>query len=49
MRIAYEEYTALGTEKCALKDLIDVDRYLVSSDVSFIDSKGLECFGGGSY
>jgi hypothetical protein len=46
---AYEEYTALGTEKCALKDIVDADRYLVSSDVSFIDSANLECIGGGSY
>jgi hypothetical protein len=45
----YQEYTALGTEKCALKDLADCDRYLVSSDVSFIDKDGLECIGGGSY
>ncbi len=46
---AYQEYTDMGTQKCALKDLIDADRYLVSSDVSFIDKENLTCLGGGSY
>jgi len=46
---AYQEYTALGTEKDALKDIIDPDRYLVSSDVSFIDKENLQCISGGSY
>jgi hypothetical protein len=39
----------MGTEKDALKDIIDPDRYLVSSDVYFIDTQGMQCLGGGSY
>jgi hypothetical protein len=46
---AYQEYTGMGTEKDALKDIIDPDRYLVSSDVYFIDSSQMQCLGGGTY
>jgi hypothetical protein len=46
---AYQEFTGMGTEKDSLKDIIDPDRYLVSSDVYFIDSEGMECIGGGTY
>jgi len=46
---AYQEFTGIGTEKDALKDVVDPDRYLVCSDVYFLDSSTLECLGGGSY
>jgi hypothetical protein len=45
----YQEYTDDGTSKCALKDVSDIMRYLVASDVSFIDKESLSTLGGGSY
>jgi len=46
---AYQEYTGMGTDKDALKDVVDPDRYLVSSDVLGVDVSQMQCLGGGSY
>ena len=46
---ACHEFTGEGTDKCSLKDPIDVLRYLVGSVDIYLDSGDLECFGGGSY
>ena len=46
---AYQEYTGTGTEKCALKDVVDPDRYLMGSIEYWLDSGSLDCISGGSY
>jgi phage terminase large subunit-like protein len=46
---AYREYTGLGGEKGALKDIIDPDRYFVKSDWGYIDESAPLVAGGGTY
>jgi len=47
--LAYREFSGLGTDKDALKDIVDPDRYLVGSDVGYIEDKNFQCFGQGAY
>lgn len=35
--IAYQEYTGLGTDKDALKDVVDPDRYFIESGYGYVD------------
>ena len=37
--IAYSEYTGLGTDKDALKDVIDPDRYFIESGYGYVDAE----------
>lgn len=46
---AYREFTGQGTHKDALKDIIDPDRYFVSSGLEYIDEDMLKTKPGGSY
>lgn len=46
--LAYREWTNPG-EKCALKDIIDCDRYFVKADMGFIEANSYASKGGGSY
>jgi len=46
---AYQLFSGRGSEKCALKDVIDPDRYLVSTVGKWLDNSAFECVGGGSY
>lgn len=39
--ICYGEYTGLGTDKDALKDIIDPDRYFIESGYGFVDTEML--------
>lgn len=44
---AFQHYSAMGTEKDALKDIVDPTRYLLASEVNYLDSSQLQCLGGG--
>jgi len=46
---ALQEYSGMGTDKCALKDPVDTLRYLVGTADNYLDSGPMECLGGGSY
>ena len=46
---AYEEWTGMGTDKCALKDIIDPDRYLVQLEPSYVEPGMFGTIGGGSW
>lgn len=48
-KLAYREFTAAGTEKDALKDIIDPDRYFVKADVGHVEPDLWLARGGGSY
>lgn len=37
--IAYSEYTGLGTDKDALKDVVDPDRYFIESGYGYVDTE----------
>lgn len=37
--IAYNEYTGLGSDKDALKDIIDPDRYFIESGYGYVDAE----------
>lgn len=39
--IAYAEYTGLGTDRDALKDIIDPDRYFIESGYGYVDTEML--------
>lgn len=45
---AYREWTNPG-EKCALKDIVDCDRYFVKADVGFMEANVRLVQGGGTY
>ncbi len=47
--LAYREWTGLGTNKCALKDIIDPDRYFIKTDPLHIEPGAYATRGGGSY
>jgi hypothetical protein len=36
--LCYEEFTGLGTQKDALKDIIDPDRYMIKSGYGYVDA-----------
>jgi len=38
-KMAYEEFTGLGTQKDALKDVIDPDRYLLKSGYGYVEAE----------
>lgn len=40
--IAYSEYTGLGTDKDALKDIIDPDRYFIETGYGYVDTDMLQ-------
>ena len=48
-RLAYEQFTAAGTERDALKDIIDPDRYFVKADAGHISAERWQMRGGFSY
>lgn len=48
-RYCYTEFTGQGTHKDALKDIIDPDRYYVSSDIGYMDDDMMSVRPGGSY
>lgn len=47
--VAYREFTALGSDKDALKDIIDPDRYFVKADLGHVEERALRVSGGGYY
>jgi len=47
--LAYREFTALGTDKDALKDIVDPDRYFIKADLGYVDAKARRVVGGGYY
>lgn len=47
--VAYREFTALGTDKDALKDIIDPDRYFIKADLGYVDAQARRVSGGGYY
>jgi len=46
---ALQEYSGMGTDKCALKDPVDTLRYLVGTADNYLGSGSMECISGGSY
>jgi phage terminase large subunit-like protein len=46
---AYREYTGLGGEKGAMKDVVDPDRYFAKSGAGYVDEQLAMVIGGGSY
>lgn len=44
--LAYKEYTALGSDKDALKDIVDCDRYFIKTGVGYIDASRMAVRGG---
>lgn len=46
---AYREYTGLGGEKGAMKDVVDPDRYFAKSGLGYVDELVPVVRGGGSY
>lgn len=47
--LAYREFTGLGSQKDALKDIIDPDRYFIKADLGFVDQQMLRIRGGMHY
>lgn len=47
--LAMREWTGAGGEKCALKDIVDCDRYFVKADLGFVGEGQYAPSGGGSY
>lgn len=47
--IAYREFTGLGSDKDALKDIIDPDRYFIKSDLGHVDNTSRHVQRGGYY
>lgn len=47
--IAYREFTGMGTDKDALKDIIDPDRYFVNTELRYYSEEELTPRGGGAY
>jgi hypothetical protein len=45
--LAYNEFTVQAGEKCALKDIVDPDRYFVKSDCRYYEDTDFEAKGGG--
>jgi hypothetical protein len=48
-QLAYQEFTGLGTQKDALKDIIDPDRYFIKADLGYMDPQARRVSGGGYY
>lgn len=47
--LALEEWTGQGSNKCALKDIVDPDRYFALSDPQYIEPGMFGTVGGGSW
>jgi hypothetical protein len=47
--LAYREFTGLGSDKDALKDIIDPDRYMVKSGFSHVSTESMRVRGGCFY
>jgi hypothetical protein len=43
--LAYREFTGLGTQKDALKDIIDPDRYFIKSGYGYVDRELFNTWG----
>lgn len=48
-QLAYQEFTGLGTQKDALKDIVDPDRYFIKADYGYVDAQARRVSGGGYY
>jgi hypothetical protein len=47
--LAYEEFTGAGSDKDALKDIIDPDRYFVTAGLGFVGAGDFDARPGGAY
>ena len=45
--LAYQEFTDAGSGKCALKDIVDPDRYFAKSECGYVEPKAKQVRGGG--